>query len=209
MTLLNLRNVGVALIVILMAGSSYAFADEAAASADASTPQKESYVSALVGAAVSTSAGGGNIFIWSGRIGTTLIAKPQGLLSLGLAIAGDSSGSNVGTVTISTSSTLILAELISRHLFETGLYFGARFGIGLENATVTAGSLGSFNASATTFPVGPAAGYEFAVAPAFAIDLDISWLASSGVTLVFPGLASIPLPASSAFTFQAGAIYHW
>lgn len=113
-----------------------------------------------------------------------------------------------GAVTVNADSLPILAEILDRNAFGTGFYFGARLGLGVDVASINDGAL-SYNASASHFVIGPAAGYEFPILRWLAADLDVSWLSGSGETLNFPGLAAISVPSSSALSIQGGVTFRW
>lgn len=170
----------------------------------------KNYAGALLGSAISTTSGSSNnnVLIYSGRVGTSLIADPSGSLSIGLLVAHDSISQMVGTINVSTNSTPILAEILDRNAFGTGLYYGIRLGIGLENASVSQGGA-SYSASTVAFEFGPVAGYEIPIVSHLNLDLDASWLNSPGTTFDFAGIASVPVGWSSALALQAGLTFHW
>lgn len=202
------------IVATVLLSSINVFADEAKPADPAPQPSaaptypRESYASALLGAAIGTSSGGSTSFIFSGRVGTGILADRSGILSLGLVAGHTSASRSVGTVTVDGSTTLILAELISRKLFETGLYLGGRFGIGLENVDLKSGAA-DLSSSSTAFAVGPALGYEFPIIPQLAFDFDFSWITVFGSTFTFPGAGSIQTNSSGAALLQGGLTYHW
>ena len=171
-------------------------------------PGRESYANALLGAAIGTSSGGTNSLIYSGRVGTSLAGSQNGLISLGLVAGHDSSSTTVGTVTSDGSITLLMAELITRRMFGTGLYLGARIGIALLGDTLSTTQV-SYSASTSSFAIGPTLGYEFPILKNLAFDFDFSWIGVSASTLTFPTVGSVAVNGSSAALLQGGVIFRW
>lgn len=189
---------------ILMTAASHA--DEKESKAD---PQDlKSYASALVGDAVVTTGGGSSAFTYSGRAGTSIYQDHSGMLSLGVFASSWSNSETLSGTTVDGRLTSIMGELVTREAFGTGIYFGARAGLALTNATVTASGT-SVSASGTSFAFAPVAGYEFALSKQMTLTADISWLNRTGLSMTFPNGATVNFNSAAAVLFQAGLGYRF
>lgn len=166
------------------------------------------YIAAQFGQAFVTTGTSENYFTYGGRVGTGLFRDNSGIFSLGLSVNTNSQSATLSGVSISARTTPVLAELITREAWGTGLFLGGRVGVGLLSANVTTASL-NLSGTATSLAVGPALGYEFSITETSNLVLDFSWISIGKGTLTLPTLGSIPYDASSLLVLQAGAVYHW
>lgn len=201
---MNLKNtLAPLLFALLIPAASHAEEKEPA------QPQNlKGYASALMGDAVVTSGGGSSAFTYSGRAGTSIYQDHSGMLSLGVFASSWSNSETLSGTTVDGRLTSIMGELVTREAFGTGIYFGARAGLALTSATVTASGT-SASASGTSFAFAPVAGYEFALSKQLRLAADLSWLNRTGLTMAFPNGSSVKLDSAAAMLFQAGLGYRF
>lgn len=177
-----------------------AHADEAAKEA---THPSKGFVAGLAGSAFITSTGGGSHFIYGARAGFSLgHSDSGGTGSLGVAVNTLTDSETVSGVKVDSRITFIGAEYVAREAFGTGLYFGGRAGIGINSATVTAGTT-TRSLSDTVFAFAPAIGYEVRLSDKAMLMLDTSWINVSGGSFTV-GTTTAEYDRTAAVAIQAG-----
>lgn len=166
------------------------------------------YAGLLLGPLIQTKGGSETVFAWGGRIGTAVGSPTWATPSLGLAIVTSSSSATASGVTVDSTGTAILAEILDRHVSETGLYFGGRFGIDLTSADVSAGG-GRVSGSGTAFTFSPTVGFEAELSPQVSLDLDASWITFLSHSVTFPTIGAINVPTTQGIGLLGGLSYHW
>lgn len=192
-------NEGMKTLVLLLAlaSTSVAFADEAA------TPEKLSIFAFGIGPAIDTKGGDGSHLSYGGRVGLGIGASDSAIGSLGLAVSTMSSSASAPGVTVDGTSTFLGAEYVARKAWGTGLYFGARAGIGLYSADISANGQ-RLTGSGNVFAFAPVLGFEAPIARSQAILVfDASWLNFTKGNIAVSG-TSIPIDSGQALQLHAG-----
>lgn len=179
----------------------------ALASASALATPKDGYYGGLLGYSVFTSSAGGTP-LYGARAGYGVLRTQTGVFSLGLAMNALFQTAVNGTVTSRETMIQLSAETITREAWGTGLYLGARWGMGINSSTLDNGT-NTFAGSATRFLVGPVMGYEIPVMDGASIALDVSWITAGGGTITYPGLGTFAFGSSSALNFQTCFVGHF
>jgi hypothetical protein len=171
------------------------------------------YFSTLIGYGLITSTGSTGFFTGSGRLGTGLGDDDKDVLSIGLYIGHGSISQSVTLTTGGVKSfgketdafTPILAELITRRAWNTGVYLGARFGLTVISADIP---IAGISGSGSSFTFGPVIGDEFRLSERINFDFDLSWLSVIGSDLS-TNVGALHFDTVSALFIQAGLTFHW
>jgi opacity protein-like surface antigen len=200
--------IALSLMSLQFAAFSKAYGQEAESKEQHQSPG--SYVNALLGPAIVTSGGDGTEFVFGGRVGTGIYRDRSGILSLGINVETLSRSQTLSGIKTDARWTVILAEIISRKAWGTGLYLGARLGLGIVNVNIRSRSNGlNLTASNSNFAWGPVVGYEFPLGSHFGLNIDFSWNTMSGGDLNFPRIGKLPYDSMSAVLIQGGVSYYW
>ncbi|HTL13085.1 MAG TPA: hypothetical protein VL588_11380 [Bdellovibrionota bacterium] len=151
------------------------------------------FVAAIGGPALITSKGGGSPVNFGARADLRLgnDSMAEGLIGIAVNTMTKSTSITSGTI------TTITAEYLARKAWGTGLYLGARAGLGLNS--VTAAGQG---ASDTVFAFAPVIGWELPVGTPVLL-IEASWETSEGGTFTFGG-TPIAYDATQAVLLRAG-----
>jgi hypothetical protein len=150
-----------------------------------------------------------SFFAYSGRFGGDVYAAKDGTIALGLLFGKKATETvGIGTATMKGSTTLVMAEVLGRKLWGTGLYMGARLGLGfyyleLKSPTYPADD------TATSFAFGPVVGYEIPLSEKFKPNLELSFVHLGGGTLSAPGIGDLPYDSTSALLLQGGFMFEF
>lgn len=174
------------------------------------SPYPRNYVEALGGIEIPTTSDGSpsSHFSYAGRVGTGIFSDRGGILSVGLFVGTISNSASVAGVSVDTRLTSLMLEILDRHVFGTGLYFGGRGGVAIEsmNFSTATVSLGGTGVSAAFAPVG---GYDFPLTAGLNFGIDASWITIGSGSVAIPASTTIQYPSASALLFYGGFAYHW
>lgn len=165
---------------------------------------KKGFIAGMAGPALVTTPGGGNDFIYGGRIGYTLGQSKDGAGSLGVSVNTVTESETVSGITVDARITVIMAEYVARQAFGTGLYFGGRMGFSMNRANISANG-NSLSTSDTVFAYAPVVGFEAPLAGSARLMLDASWVNTNGGTFKLAG-TSIPYQRTAFVALQAGIL---
>lgn len=185
------------LVSLLILVTVHAYADEVDQPAAG-----KGFVAALAGPGMVTSGGDGTHLIYGGRVGFTVYPDPRGNGTLGLVIATSTDSETVSGVKVDGRTTFLGAEYVARHAFGSGLYFGGRFGMAINNSNLSNG-VNSLSATDTVFAAAPVIGYEVALTSGASIMLDLAWLGIYGGTFDY-GIDSVEYDGMRLLTIQTG-----
>lgn len=185
------------LFLALLLVSTAAFAEEP----QPASPEK-GFSAVMAGPSFATIAGGGTYFSYGVRVGFTVLPHPSALGTLGLAFTTMSKTATVGTLSSTGRITFLGAEYVARNAWGTGLYFGARAGLGLNGISVTGGTT-TLSGSDTVFAFAPVAGFEARLSEKAFLLIDAEWLNVGGGTFALGG-SSLPYVSTSFVGLHAG-----
>ncbi len=104
-----------------------------------------------------------------------------------------------------TATSTLLAN--TRRVAGTGLYFGARAGLGVVNLSLSGALSGAGSASSLAYA--PVVGYEIALDPSVSVGVDASLINFAGGTIAVPGVGALAYPSSKAAAVLGGLTLHW
>jgi hypothetical protein len=170
---------------------------------------KTKYVNALIGPVFELTGDDKNTYFGiSGRFGGDIYRDGSSNLALGLMYGRNGSDKlTVGSVTSTANTSVLMAEILSRKAFDTGLYFGVRVGVGFTNLTIKDSSA-EISDTATTFAYAPVIGYELPIAEKFNVNAELSLITVGGGTLKY-GSTELNFARASALSFQGGVMFDW
>ena len=189
--------------ILLVTLNCYAQDSVAPQNKEQNTEWKRGYAGVLFGPVFVTSTGGGTYFGWGGNVGYDVYRDEKGSFALGLIVQTTSRSETISSIKVSSRTTMVGLEILGRHLGGSPIYAGARLGmvpvtISASNATTDLSSSGS------SFGVGPVVGFEYEVAPAISLGLDLSYISVSSGT-VSGDLGSLKYDGVSALTTLVSA----
>lgn len=191
-----------ALIALVTLASVNALADEPAPQA-APAPEKKGIFAATAGPAVTTKGGEGSNFSFGGRLGFLVGRDGSSDASVGVAVATMSESATISGVTADATTTFVALEYVGRNAWDTGLYMGARVGLGLYSADVSAGT-NRLSLSDNVFAFAPVVGFESPLGQGQArLVIDASWVNLSGGTVSAAGV-SADYGSAAALLLHAG-----
>lgn len=195
------------LLCVILISAAVSAVSRAEAQEQEGAPENRGFVSLLAGPIIITSEGGGTHLAYGARLGFILGRSNLAEGSLGLAISRFADKDTVEGLDFDTSVTFIAAEYVARYAFGTGLYFGARAGLGIGSIEISADG-DSIDAADTSFTYAPVLGYEVKFSDQVNLVFDAAWINMGSGTYNFEGVkvdhdggAGVTLKAGVAFNF--------
>lgn len=189
---------------ILRAASHPATYDRAVSQSDPA-PTGKGFVAALAGPVIVTTpaSSSGDFHLSFGlRAGLPLYRDSIGEGTLGVAFQTLSDSARVSGVEADGQTSFLAVEFFSRRAWDSGLYFGARAGLGFSSIELSSGST-KLRGSATAFAFAPVIGYEIPVARSVSAMIDASWVGILERDMTI-GSTTTTLLYSSGVFIQAG-----
>lgn len=171
---------------------------------------KTNYVNAMIGVGWELSGEEkDSFFTYSGRFGGDVYAGKEGSVALGLFFGRRATETTaIGTATLKSSTTLVMAEALGRKIGGSGLYAGARLGLAFYYLQLKSPSY-SADDTATSFAFGPVVGYEIPLAEKFKPNLELSFVHVGSGSLSAPGIGDVPYDSTSALLLQGGFMFEF
>lgn len=178
--------------------------------------RKEKYAGLMLGFAKSTAETSSLAFAFGGRVGFDVYGDSTGSIALGFSAtsAGNTERETTGNTTEKLHSriSVIAPELLARHVFGTGLYFGGRVGIAIMNLSYSkftdTTTTAEYSGGAVTFASSSVIGYEQAFSRNFRGNIDLSYITVSK-SKIYAGSLAVTTDNLSAFQLLAGAQFNW